>query len=90
MTKTYEQLAAEDEAEERQDRVRVLHVLGLLRPDMTGLEVLMLHGKVCDDAEVKKKTPPYVVGEWPSPSTLEIVQALKPTERAALRTRILR
>jgi hypothetical protein len=90
-TKTYEELEAIEAAERQQDRARVLHMLGLLTPNMSALEVLVLHGKVCDDKEAWKRWSdsygPQGEGQL---STLEILQAMKPTERAALRARVTR
>jgi hypothetical protein len=91
MTKTYEQLAAEDEAAERADRVKVLFLLGILRPNMSGLEILLLNGQVGDDKEVRKRWsdayPPGGIGQL---STLEIVEAMTKQERAEVRARVMR
>lgn len=86
--KSYEELAEEDLAVERADRLKVLHLLGLLTPSMSGLEILMLHSKVTDDAEVSKRTPPYVPGEFSQ--TREVIEAMSQRDRAALRARVLR
>jgi hypothetical protein len=88
MENSYEELALEDEAVERADRIKILHLLGMLRPGMSGLEILMLHGKVCDDKEVSKRTPPYVPGEFTQ--TREVVEAMTKRDRAELRARVLR
>jgi hypothetical protein len=55
MTKTYEELAAIDDANDQQDRVRAMHILGLLREDMTPFDMFMFCPSTLD--EVKAMTP---------------------------------
>jgi hypothetical protein len=84
--KTYDELAAIDQEETERDRARVLHMLGLLTPNMSGLEILVLHGDICNDKEVWKLRAASDDGIMLDP--LDVLQKMKPSERAALRTRI--
>lgn len=90
MTKTYEELEAIDRAEDERDRARVLHILGLLTPDMSGLDILLTASRVGDDAEVNKRwKSSYATEENPyGESTLEILQKMSAKELAAVRARV--
>jgi hypothetical protein len=72
--------------ERQQDRARVLHMFGLLTPNMSGLDILVLHGKVCDDKEVWKRRAATDDALMLDP--LEVLQAMSKKELAALRARI--
>jgi hypothetical protein len=53
-------------------------------------KILLLHGKVGDDKEVKKRwSASYQPGGEQS-STLEIIEAMSKQERAEVRARVLR
>lgn len=84
MTKTYEELAAIDDAEVERDRVRVLYALGLLTPNMSGLEVLLLHAKICDETWKQRSAA------QPMLEPLDVLAAMSKKERAELRARVLR
>lgn len=77
-------------AENQLERVKVLHLLGILRPNMGGLEILLLNSAVGDDVEVKKRWIDSYGPGGEQLSTLEIVEAMSKKERAEVRARILR
>lgn len=83
MTKTYEELEAIDKAEDERDRARVLHMLGLLTPDTTGLDILILHSKVCDETWKERSAT------RPMTEPLDVLKTMSAKQLAALRARVI-
>jgi hypothetical protein len=75
----------------KHEMCRTLFALNLLTPSTDPLDVLMIFSKVTEDAEVwKRYKASYGPGGEGAQSTLQIVEAMTPTERQNLRARIAR
>ena len=70
------------------NRARMAHMLGMLRPDMNGMELLVLDNRICEDAVVADWRFSQIKDGVVSATAYDYVKQATPQERNELRQRI--